>query len=225
MSSRPNILYVGSSWANRSFDTPDGSESDHTNLAKELQLDIVDLSECAASNAWLAEKIRRYDKPFDAIIWIYAEPIRDKQWSPQLMESYLKNENFWKERRKFNADTLIDISSFGKPVALIGGHSDIEECDHDNITVIHHSWQNFLSKFAKIDEMQGWGAEVLHREIMLEKVNNPSVAVVDKISETFYHWHRMELNGVFNWCHPNKKGTKLFANEISSSINSWIKNL
>ena len=48
-----NILYVGPSWAARSYDTPDASESDYTSLYKELSLqnlNIINMSQAGASN-------------------------------------------------------------------------------------------------------------------------------------------------------------------------------
>jgi len=35
----------------------------------------------------------------------------------------------------------------------------------------------------------------------------------------------MEMLGVFNGCHPNRKGNELFAKEIKPSIYSFINDL
>lgn len=217
-------MYVGPSWAARSFDTPNGQETEYTNLARELSLDVIDLSKLGSCNSYMTQRIQDYQKPIDGIIWIYCEPILDLRRDRDL-DDFLQDENCWQTRQKVNADTLDSISSLGIPVALIGGHSDIEDCNHKNITLVHASWQKFLANIAKVDEIQGWGADIAHREIIQRNVKRPAAALVDRIVDTMAVWNRMELYGVFCYCHPTRKGTELFAKEISSTIKFWINNL
>ena len=160
------LLYIGSSWAYRSFDTANGEETDYTNLYKELELDVIDLSKPGASNLRLLEKIKHYDRDYDGIIWVYAEPILDLSLSEK--ERLFKSEDFWQLRAELNHKILIAIAGINKPVALIGGHSDIVDCDHANITVIHPSWQKFLAEYSNIELDHGWGSEVAHRIILTE---------------------------------------------------------
>ena len=42
------------------------------------------------------------------------------------------------------------------------------------------------------------------------------------VVETFNTWHKLEMNNLFQICHPNILGTQLFANEIKNSITNWL---
>jgi hypothetical protein len=91
---------------------------------------------------------------------------------------------------------------------------------------VHPSWQKFLANQVNVDLQHGIGCEVIHRMLMIDaKDLVPSKAVVDLISDTFKSWHCLELRRVFNYCHPNKNGTKLFAAEIAQNLNTWINNI
>jgi hypothetical protein len=231
-----NILYVGPSWAARSFDTPDGAELDYTNIVKELNLSVNNLSKSGMSNLAVYNLVDKHlTNDIDGIIWVYCEPLGDitnfHRYDSQLAKTVnpkncIESENFWDIREELNQYILTKIAELPCPVALIGSHSDITINDHGNISVIHPSWQKYLASQVGTNLEHGWGAEVLHRLIMKEfKELKPSYAAVEKISSTFSAWHTMELNQVFNWCHPNKKGNQLFANEISNNLNLWINNL
>jgi hypothetical protein len=217
------ILYVGSSWASRSFDTPDGSEKDYTNLASELNLPVVNLSKLGISNMEILDIIKNYKKEYDAVIWVFTEPLTDPTWDATKMKDFFESENFWEMRLELMQNSFKYIASIGCPVALISGSSDIINCNHDNITVIHTSWQKFLAKSVNVDLQHGWGVDTAHRMLMMDAQDIvPSMAVLDLVSDTFKSWHQLELKRVFNWCHPNKNGNKLFATEIAQSLNAWI---
>ena len=230
------ILYVGPSWAARSFDTPEGSELEYTNLAQELNIAVDNRSKSALSNLAILNQILStdYKELYKGIIWVYSEPIGDltslQSYTTQLNHitpiSFIESENFWEMRKEINNYILTEISKIDCPIGLIGAHGDINDCNHSNITVIHPSWQKFLAEQSGLALDDGWGAEVAHRYIMTEyKDAMPSRNIVNKISDTFSIWHKMELNRVFNWCHPNKKGNELFAKEIANSVQSFINNL
>ena len=216
------LLYVGPSWANRSYDTPNGEETDYTNLYKELELDVVDLSMSGASNLGLVEKIKQYQNDYEGIIWVYAEPIIDLSRGEK--EKIFESEDFWQLRAELNHKILTAIAEINKPVALIGAHSDIVDCDHANITVIHPSWQKFLADYSNTKLEHGWGCEVAHRIILTELAKNflPSKSLVECVSDTWKAWNVLDLNRVFCWCHPNRLGTELFAREIKSTLNIWL---
>lgn len=220
------ILYVGPSWAYRSYDTPNGSESDYTNLIQELNLSVVNLSKPGASNIEMLDIVNNYKEDYSAIIWILAEPLTDLAWDQTKIKNVFESDHFWEIRLELMQNTFKRISSVGCPVALIGGHSDVIDCNHNNITVIHPSWQKFLADSVNAKLEHGWGAEVAHRILMTEAQDIvPSMSVVDLVSDTFKSWHTMELKRVFNWCHPNKNGNKLFAKEIAKSLNTWISSI
>ncbi len=217
------ILYVGSSWAARSFNTFDGIESEYTNLLQELGLDAVNLSSAGLSNMECLDKVNNYANSVDAILWIYCEPISDvlHEHKKDLIESA----NFWELRSNINSWTLEMINRLNCPVGLIGGPSDIVDCDYKNITVIHPSWQKFLADQVRVNLEYGWGAEIGHRYAMYEHKNSsPSKEFVNKTADTLHSWTKMELSNIFCGVHPNKKGNELFAKEIKNSVDSFINN-
>ena len=230
------ILYVGPSWAARSYDTPDGLENNYTNLIEELKLDVDNYSRPASTNLFILNKIipKNYQEIYSGIIWVYAEPIGDlsnlHRYTSNLSNitptAFIESENFWQMREDINRYILKEISKLNCPIGIIGSHSDINDCKYKNISIIHSSWQKFLANQIKVKLDDGWGVEIAHRYIMTEyKEVKPSYNIIDKISDTFLAWHKMELNKVFNGCHPNKKGNELFAKEIQNSVQSFINNL
>jgi hypothetical protein len=218
------ILYVGPSWAFRSYDTVEGSESDYTNLLKELELSAVNLSKPGLSNMECLDLVNQYEGHYDAILWVYCEVITDCLHT--LKQNLIESENFWELRNEMNQKTLNMINQLNCPVGLIGAHSDITDCNHKNITVIHPSWQKFLANQVDVDLKHGWGAEVAHRYAMFEfKKSKPSKAMIDFTSGTLQAWTQMELSGVWRGVHPNKNGNELFAKEIKNNVQSFINNL
>ena len=231
------IAYVGPSWAVRSFDNSSGYETDlngGTNLIKEMGLlnepglEITSLARLAATNIGCLNSIlyENQDTKFDGIIWVYCGIISDLiHFLPISKKELFKSENFWQIREELNQRILSKINDLNIPVALIGAHSDVVNCDYPNITVIHPSWQKFLGN----DLRCGWEAEVAHREIIEINVTEtnfkPSKSVVNLIVDTLGDWHNLEMLGVFNNVHPNRKGNELFAKEIKPSVYSFINNL
>jgi hypothetical protein len=228
LSNRMKPIYIGPSWAVRSFDTPDGNDQETTNLAQEWNIGVQNLAEHAFSNWMLLGKIRSYvkDNPQESqtpIIWVYGEPLLDT-WVYQdtPIEQALTRDDWWQMRERVNQQILQDISELGNPVALIGAHSDIVDCDHPNITVIHPSWQKFLGEQIGIYIKAGWGAEVAHRFIVTDRSIKPSHSVIDAVSELFLQWHKLEMHGLFQICHASLLGNKLFAKAIESDVKKWL---
>jgi hypothetical protein len=222
-----SILYIGPSWAERSYDTPNGTEDNFTSLAKELNLPVTNWAKRGSSNIKLLDRIKNSDTKFDAIIWVFAEPllsIKDEKWSDAMVAELVNSANWWSLRQELLNNILDKISALEVPIALIGAHSDVGIKDYKNITVIHPSWQKFLAEHAGVELEHGWGAEVGHL-MMLKNDITPSKEFVELTSNTFKAWKEMELKGVFNWCHPTKTGNQLFAQEIKNSLTTWINNI
>jgi hypothetical protein len=229
------ILYVGPSWAARSYDTPEGSESDFTNLVKELNLDVDNQAKIGTSNLYILKTLpSNYQDLYRGIIWVYAEPLTDltslghytQNLNHITPDALIKSENFWEMREEINQFILSKLSNIKCPIGFIGAHGDVPESNYSNFVTIHPSWQKFLANHVGVQLDDGWGAEVSHRSIMTEYAHvTPSKAIINKISDTFASWHKLELNRVFNWCHPNKKGNNLFAKEIANNVQSFINNL
>jgi len=216
-----NILYVGPSWAHRSYDTNEGSELDYTNLARELDLDIVDLSRVGAGNMEMLEKVKGYTGDYLGIIWVYAEPVID--FTKQEQDQFITSEDCDKLREIKHQQILQAIADLNCPIALIGAHSDVGYCNHANISIIHPSWQRFLAMSTGTNIEYAWGADVAHR-IFLEEYRNikPSKKLVNMIISTFKSWREMESKNVFKWVHPNQNGNSLFAKAIEKDLTSWI---
>ena len=227
IASDKKILYVGPSWAHRSFDTPGGDEKNYTNLYREIGLEVVDLSQAGTGNFEMLDSIKRYPNDYDGIIWVFAEPLNDPTWTKSSLEELIESENFWSIRQNIYNRTLERIASeIKKPVALIGAHSDVVDQGYTQINVIHDSWQKYLAQAVGVNLNVGWGADVLHRMITLELPQaKPSVAVVDAVSDQFKFWKQMELRKVFSYVHPTTLGNKIFAEEISPKIYQWSNQL
>ena len=228
------LLYIGSSWAVRSFDkdyenppkATDVVGQDYTNLAYELGLDVVDLSQFNLSNLSCLNLIRQYNQDYDAVVWVYCEPIKDIEYNQySTIEEFLTKDNFWQLRTHTNTVILEQLSMLGKPIALIGGASDVDYVNHPNLTVIHPSWQKFLAQHAGLNLEHGWSADVAHHDITRFPKIKPSAGLVDLISNTFDVWDKLATNNLFAKTHPNTAATKLFASHIKPGLNTWLDNL
>jgi len=218
------LAYTGSSWAARGFDNPvEQDPNGGTNLVKELNLQVTNLSEFSSSNSSCYEKLKNHNDKFDAVLWVYCEPFNEI--SPGDLSLIIKKENWIEVRKDINYQILKKINGLGCPVGLIGGPSDVFDCDFDNITVIHPSWQKFLAEQNNVDLDLGWGADVAHSAIVYNQDTAPCRSAVQAISDTFKSWNQLELYGLFRWVHPNTKGNQLFAKEIKHSVKCFIDGL
>jgi hypothetical protein len=220
-----NILYLGPSWARRSFNTPNGDEVDYTSLYKELNLQDYNVTNIAApgdGNQHFIDQVKTRYQQVDAIIWVYCEPIIDITDR----SNWLLSEDCYSLRQDKNKQLLSQISNLNVPIALIGAHSDIEDCNHPNIEVIHPSWQRFLADYADVKLDKGWGCEIAHRWLMMDYPKlKPSKNLVNYVSDTWRAWCELDMSGVFCWCHPNRFGNELFANEIRQNMLTWLRNV
>lgn len=228
------LLYVGSSWAARSFtkhyeERPTATDRlgiDYTNLAHELGLDVVNLSQFSISNLSCCNLIQQYDQPYDGVVWVYCEPIKDLGYNNiSSIKEFLQSPNFWSIRQNINSVILKKMSELDCPIALIGGASDVETADYDNLTVIHPSWQKFLAETAGVDLEHGWSADIAHHEMGLYPRIHPSAGLVDLMTDTFDAWKKLEKKDIFINTHPNVNGTQLFAGHIKSSLNTWLDSI
>jgi len=222
-------IYVGPSWAARSFETADDSDVEITNLFLEWNIEVQNLSKCALTNGMLIERVKHYlsqntkDKS-TPIIWVFAEPLTDSfRYNKPKIEDILERDDWWEIRNNVRRYLLDEIASLGNPIGLIGAHSDIPlDCDYKNVTVIHPSWQKFLAEYIGIEIKEGWGADVAHRFIVTDRSIRPSHSVIDAVAELFFKWHKLEMHDLFQICHPNIQGNKIFAEFIESNVKQWL---
>ena len=221
-------IYIGPSWAVRSFNTPDDTDTEITSIDRELELDSINLAKSGHSNRMLLQRLQSYlEKNPQAkgspIIWFYSEPFTDAWWYENCSPEILVQSNNWTDiRSSTNNKILKEIANLDHPIALIGAHSDIVDCYHSNITVLHPSWQKFLAGTCNVKLDLGWGAEVAHRIIISNLYIKPSHDIVDVITDTFKSWHKLEMNHLFQICHPNILGNQLFAKEIKDPLFNWL---
>jgi len=230
-----NLLYVGPSWAVRDFNSTDTQltnslQSTYTNIKKECNLKVTDLSEYGASNFDMLDKIKSHSG-YDGIVWVYCEPIHDLELlNICSKQEFLTSPDFWNMRALANKHTLDEMNNLNIPIGLIGSHSDIFDCNHRNLTIIHDSWQLFLIDSINYDYVdvgrgfQGWGADVAHRWMAQYRIN-PSKEITDKITDTFFLWSLLIEKDLFWEVHPSRKGNELFSKKINKPLHLWIDKL
>jgi hypothetical protein len=221
-------IYIGPSWAARSYDTYDDTDTVTTNVAKELELVVIDLATPGYTNYQLLKKLQSHlkdnpDHKNRPIIWFYCDPILDSWWYDDCpMEQLIQSKEWQGIRESTNIKILEEFSRLDHPIALIGSHSDVWNCDHSNIQVIHPSWQKFLANTCDVRLDLGWGANVAHRFIVANPQIKPDYNIVDAVSDTFSSWHKLEMHNLFQNVHPNIRGNKLFAQEIKHDLFNWL---
>jgi hypothetical protein len=245
-----HTLYLGPSWAVQSFESPGGEHDPvKTNLAQELGLtDYTSLALYANSNfdqlTLAQEFIQQHPElaPF-RIVFVSANSLSygHKIFNMSRVEfakTFLQSNDPLDLVQSLEQQFYQRLNQLGVPVALIGAHTDVTCQSHDNITVIHPSWQNFLAQRCGLNSVYGWAADVAHgwlQGIVIPEVGdpehfdlgrNPSPVVVDEIHKIIFDtWMELEKHKLFRCVHPNILGNQLFAKEIADSFNQWIDNV
>jgi hypothetical protein len=260
-----HTLYLGPSWAVQSYETTTGLDDPvKTNLAQELRLtNSTSLAQYASSNYGQVKEAQIFMQqhpelaPF-RIVLVTANSLRDGPVNSVMTEvewakTFLTSNDPLDTVMTLEQEFYQHLNSLGIPVALIGAHTDVSCKSHDNITVIHASWQNFLwqhsglnkplrqnflEKQSSLDNFYGWAADVAHRWLQgvyipvdggppetFDLGGKPSPAVVDEIHKLlFYIWRPMEEHKLFKGVHPTILGNQLFAKEIAKPFKQWIDN-
>jgi len=237
------FVYSGPSWAARSFDSAE-TETQHgvTNLAREWGIPHFDASKHATNVLWQKNRILTFPKKLP-IIWIYPEPFTSLDHFTSMSITELLTRSDWKDIwRECNDRNLQEINSLGRPVLLIGGHSDVIDCSgYSNIQVGCPSWQKFIAETAGLEINCGvvkgsydngtkfsvkhcWGAEIVHRRLWENPDIDADKTLVDSIWDMFFFWKELERNDLFYDVHPNKKATKLFAVFLKSTVAQFLEN-
>ena len=193
-------IYTGPSWAASSYPV----QSNSTNLATEWAIPFVNLSLQATSVLNRINALTRSQHRLP-VIWVYNEPILDLQnITGMSMTEFIQRSDWQDVRNECNHYCLSAIASLDLPVLLIGGHSDIVDCNYKNITVACNSWQKWLAELANMpvhDHMvsvnmedggnfvidNAWGAEVIHRFMHEHPEINPESSLVDNVWDILYY--------------------------------------
>ena len=243
-----HTLYLGPSWAVQSFESTHGLDDPvKTNLAQELKLsNYTSLALYAHSNFDQFKIAQRFMQenpdlaPF-RIVFVIANSLRDGPLNSRMSEVewakiFLVSNDPLDIVMSLEHEFYKQLNSLNVPVALIGAHTDVSCESHNNITVIHPSWQNFLGQQSSLNKFYGWATDIAHRWLQGVYIpeygppakfilgRNPSPAVVDEVDKIFKLWKIFEQRKLFTIPHPNILGNQLFAKEIAKSFNEWIDN-
>lgn len=233
-------IYAGPSWAVGSF--PLTAES--TNLAQEWGFDHIDVSMCAAS---VSTTIKRVQQELQSqklpVIWIYHEPLTSLDMVTDMsFADFIQRSDWYNIRSQCNQQSLQLINNLGVPVLLIGAHSDIVDCNFENITVGHHSWQKFLAESAglaltnnviNVAPADGgnyqltdcWGAEVVQRIIHEYSDHTeiiPNLSLVDATWNIYFFWDELTKKDYFFDVHPSKRGNIEFAKFLKTTVENFL---
>jgi len=229
--------YTGPSWAASSYPIEDESA---TNLAKLWNIPHVDKSAPSTNALQNLYTIKETKGP---VIWLYNEPIMLIKYLGKMTEAEFLERNDWQDIwKECNQYVLNSIARLGRPVLLFGAHSDIVDCDHDNIVVGHKSWQRFLAEKAGMITRKGkinvkmddggsfsfrhcWGAEVVHRTMHQNPNIEPNKSLIDSVWDIFFFWKQLEKQDLFNDVHPNLHGNKLFAEFTKPIVEKFLEDV
>jgi hypothetical protein len=229
----PKYIYAGPSWAARSYDTIEGTELDFTNLSMEWKISFHDISARGCNNCASITRIKDYRGSLP-IIMVLAEPLMDidinrSKCDSAACEEFLQCDDVEGYRRILMHDTLTQLNQLGRPVGLIGGHTDITDTQvlgFDNLTIIDSSWQQFLSDHSIQQPITGWGVDVAHRIFrnILFVNSKVSDAVLNAMDTQFAIWDALAKyhTPLFLGVHPNRKGTELYAAYLKDKVAIFI---
>ena len=214
-------IYAGSSWAISSFPV----DATATNLAKEWNRPHINAFGFGASALKTVQSVKTITTRHP-IVWIYHDPIIDFETITGLPNyEFFQRSDYQSLREDCNQHCLNAINSLGVPVLLIGGASDVVNCNFPNITVGYPSWQKWLVDRAGLNSSLDyyWSAEIVHYEIFKYPDVDPCPALVDEIYEHFQLWKQLEQLGWFYEVHPNKKANQEFAKFLLPTVTEFLK--
>jgi len=227
--------YTGPSWAASSYPIEDANA---TSLAKLWNIPYVDQSFHGASFMNNFETLRKTKGP---VVWLYNEPISMLKRATNMEDSEWLARDDWKDIwLECNQFCLNSLARIGRPVLLIGAHSDIVDCNHANITVGHRSWQHFLADQAGMVTRKGkinvtmdngnsfsfrhcWGVDPVHRKMHRDVHVKPSKSLVDEVLNIFFFWKQLEKQNLFFQVHPTLRANQLFAEYMKPIVTKFLE--
>lgn len=214
-------IYAGSSWAASSFPVNESS----TNLANEWGLPHINTFRLGSRLLDTINSIKKITTRHP-VVWVYHDPIIDFETITGLPNrEFFQRSDYDSLREDCNQYCLKEINSLGVPVLLIGGASDVVNCDFPNITIGHPSWQKWLISQANLNTTleHCWSAEIVHLEICKYPALKPCPGIVDEIYEHFRVWKQLEQKDLFYEVHPNKRANQEFAKFLFPTIIEFLK--
>jgi hypothetical protein len=210
------FIYVGSSWAKKSYDNVDVSE---TNLLKlwKLEDSAIDISRRGnAFNNSYNDLIYNSDLP---VIYITCETLAD------IPDSEICDiKDVMKFRKNIHENHMNILRNIKNPVAIIGAHTDVsyDDVSNSNNRIIDLSWQNFLLREANIPERYNFGADIIHTAWHANDCKIKDQSILEKIQSQFEVWDRLQQEGLMYGPHPTRKGNELYAEYTYDKVKEFI---
>jgi hypothetical protein len=224
--------YVGPTWAQKSFDSPD-LLIEPTNFAKQWQLSYVEQVFSATPPLTIAQRVRT-DLP---IVWVYSDP-----WGnvPDItgitFEDYVSRHDWFEIWQDCNDHILRTINDLGVPVLLIGTHCDIIGAnDYSNITVAHVSMQKWMAQQVGLFTdnqvcIPNEGIVIDHcfaAEIYSKFLHeNPAVCgdagLKNRLIDHWVFWKQLENDGYMFDVHPTRKSYVEFAEVLRPKLLDFL---
>jgi hypothetical protein len=241
---KKSFVYTGPSWAKRSYDHPKFEElNGTTNLAKEWGIEFIDASKIGSTILQRLAEVKSIleDHPGLPVVWIYGEPLADLTDITDITTAELIQQEDWVSVwNTCNQYCLSQIAELGSKILLIGGHSDIINCKHNNITIGHPSWQKWIAQQAgltvdkdvvcvKMDDggdfsfSHCWGAELTHKFMHAHPEIIPSQTIVNAVWDVFFFWKELEKANLFFEVHPNRRATEQFAKFLLPTVKHFLQ--
>jgi hypothetical protein len=241
-----HTLYVGASWAVQSFESISGVDDPvKTDLSRELGLvNYTFLAEYAKSNLDQLKCAQEFMAqnpelaPF-RIVFVTGNSLDDGHkiagtTQTEFAKYFLTSNDPIGIVKNLEQHFNQQVNALGVPVALIGAGTDVTCESHENITVIHSSWQNFLGQRCGLNSFYGWPINVgrtwLKGSVIpdygpmvpINLETAPSAAVLRETHKIKIFWKTMQQHKLLFGGHPTILSNQLFAQEIQHSINSWL---
>lgn len=217
------FVYVGPSWAYSGYPV----EIERNNLALEWGIPHIDLSRPGTPILTCLERVKQMSPPTMPIVWVWGDPIANHREILDIsLEDILVSDSWRLIKETLNQYCLARINELDRPVFLIGGHSDIENCNYPNITVAHHSWQKWLGQQAGVVPPDHcWAADIAHARMHQPPKFRPAKSVVDSMWDVYNYWEALEKHDLFFEVHPSKKGNIEFARFLKPQLDNFLSSL
>jgi hypothetical protein len=220
-------VYTGPSWAELSYEPREDFDRwpNYTNLALEWNLNCENTSRRAYNNFDCIDQVRKYD---GAVVWVFCEPLVAILHNMPLQRQYLRVKDHLSFRHALLMQQLDAMNRMGRPIGIIGAHSDIRKEDLEgfsNLEILDSSWQNFLAQHVDkyFQPHYNWGYEIAHVIMQVNKDIEPSEQLVNDVFEGFEFWKYLERRGVFCDVHPNRLGNELYAKHTQDIVKKFIE--
>ena len=210
------FIYAGPSWAKKSYDNVDVSE---TNLLKlwKLEDSAIDISRRGNTfNNSYNDLIYNSDLP---VIYITCEPLAD------IPDSEICDiKDVMKFRKNIHENHMNILRNIKNLVAIIGAHTDVsyDDVSNSNNRIIDLSWQNFLLRKANIPERYNFGADIIHTAWHANDCKIKDQSILEKIQSQFEVWDRLQQEGLMYGPHPTRKGNELYAEYTYDKVKEFI---